>query len=175
MKAWQVLSSEYLVKRRWLNLRVDRVQTARGLVLPEYHVIETSDWVCVVPITADDEYLMVRQYRHGVRRTTLEFPAGALDPGEQPLEAAKRELQEETGYEAEHWQHLLSVHPETTRHGHQAHLFLARGARQVAPQALDESEDVEVCLEPRRRRTQLVGEISHAVHVLALLLADAHE
>lgn len=172
MRAWRVRKSEYLLKRRWLSLRVEEVETARGVVLPEYHVIEAMDWVCVVALTTDHNLVLVRQYRHGFGGTTLELPAGALDEGEEPVAAARREFLEETGYDAPEWRHLLTASPETTRHGHRVHCFLACGAKRVASQSLDESEDVEVCLRPALDVGLIIGELNHAVHIAALLLAE---
>lgn len=175
MKSWKVLSSEYLLKRWWLSIRVDEVQTGRGTVLSEFHMVESPDWVGVVALTADRQAVLVRQYRHGFGGTTLELPAGAVDQDEPPLEAAKRELLEETGYATDDWQLLDSVHPETSRHQHRAHLFLARDVSLVAAQKLDPTEEVEVCLVPIRTLDELLPQLPHGIHQLAVLLAGRAE
>jgi ADP-ribose pyrophosphatase len=171
MTEWRVLAQRYALKLPFFALRVDTVQTARGVVLDDYPVIESRDWICVVCLDEQGQAVMVKQYRHGVGRETLEFPAGRIDPGEQPLAAAMRELLEETGYSATQWTLLRTVSPDTTRSRTLAHVFLAKGARRVSEQNLEPSEDVEVTLrslsEPALRT-----ELSHAVHVLALLLAS---
>lgn len=171
-RSWIVKSSRQLFDRPWLKIRVEQVQTRRGVIIDEYHLIQASDWVCIVCVTEDEQLVLVEQYRHGAGRVTREFPAGAIDAGEEPLAAAQRELREETGYVASHWQHLLSVSPETTRHTHRAHLFLATGARQAGPQELEATEDVEVLLWPCAERNALLGELSHGIHVAAWLLAQ---
>jgi 8-oxo-dGTP pyrophosphatase MutT (NUDIX family) len=174
MQPWRVLESKYLIRTPWLKVRVDQVETARGVLIPEYPVIEGSDWACIVPVTASGALVLVRQYRHGFRGATLEFPAGAIDGGEDPLAGAQRELSEETGCSSDQWTHLLSVSPETTRHHHRAHLFLARQVEQVAQQRLEATEDVTVCTHPLAQAEELIPQLSHAVHTLALVLALRH-
>lgn len=170
MKAWEVLASRVIVDRPWLTVHEQRVRTVRGVEL-DYHLLDAMDWVCVVCLTDDDRIVLVRQYRHGVRRVTLELPAGAINPCEAPLMAAQRELREETGYVAAEWHLLRQVHPETTRHRHQAHIYLALGARLHGEQLLDATEDVDVVVEPWD--AAVVDELEHAVHVAGCLLASA--
>lgn len=171
VKPWKVLASEVVWQRPWFALQIDRVQTGRGTVLEEFPLVHARDWACIVPVTRDGQIVLVRQYRHGVGRITLEFPAGGVDPGEAPEAAARRELLEETGYAADDWQHLLSVPPEPTRRKHLAHLYLAVGAERVSEQRLEPGEDAEVVLLPRSELDSLVHEIPHAVHIAALFLA----
>lgn len=171
MKPWKVLHSEVVWQRPWFALQVDRVETGRGAILEEYPLIHARDWACIVPVTRDGQLVLVRQYRHGLGRETLEFPAGGVDPGEAHGDAARRELLEETGYAADDWQHLLSVPPEPTRRRHLAHLYLATGAHVVSEQRLEPGEDAEVVLVPPSEIDGLVHELNHAVHVAALYLA----
>jgi ADP-ribose pyrophosphatase len=171
VKKWQILSSEVIWHRPWFGLQIDRVQTGRGAILEEYPVVHSRDWACTVPITIDGQVVLVRQYRHGVQRDTLEFPAGGVDPGEPHAEAAVRELREETGYLAKTWQHLRSIPPEPTRRMHLAHLYLATGAEQTATQKLEPGEDAEVVLHPADDFDGLVQRLDHAVHVAAAYLA----
>lgn len=170
MSRWEVLSSRYVLQLPWFKLRVDQVKTGRGVILDDYPIIESRDWVCVVTVTTEQEAVLVQQYRHGAERVTLEFVAGGVDPGEEPLAAARRELLEETGYEADEWQLLRRVSPDTTRHGNTAHIYLATGARCVADQCLEPAEDVSVVTR-RLDDPQLLGELTHAVHVLSWYLA----
>ena len=105
---WHVLESEYLIRRPWLTARRDRVELPDGRVHPEYYVLEYPDWVNVIARTSDGMYVMVEQYRHGLAGVFTELVAGVIEKGEDPLEAAQRELLEETGYAGGSWS-LLSV------------------------------------------------------------------
>lgn len=171
---WTVLESRYLLDKHWLRVREDRVQTARGHVIEEFHVLEVPSWACVVAVTESRHLLLVEQYRHGYAGTTLELPAGVIEPREAPLRGAQRELLEETGYEAGEWVELGPLTPEPARHTNQAFLFAALGARCVSDLCLDASEDGRVCLFPLAEVDRLIEErkVHHAVHVAALLLAQ---
>lgn len=95
---WEVLKNEYLFKRPWLTVRKDSVKIPSGEVNDEFYVLEYPDWVNVIAITDESRFVLEKQYRHGLGKTCYEIPAGVIEEGESPLEAAKRELQEETGY-----------------------------------------------------------------------------
>ena len=97
-KKWKILSSEYLVRRPWLTARRDVAQLPDGRVNNEYYVLEYPDWVNIIAITKEGKMIMERQYRHALGNTCYELPCGVIEAGETPLEAAKRELLEETGY-----------------------------------------------------------------------------
>ena len=94
---WKVLRTEYLIKRPWLTARRDDVELPDGRTIPEYYVLEYPDWVNVIAITKDGHFVMERQYRHALGCTCFELPCGVIEQGETPIEAAMRELEEETG------------------------------------------------------------------------------
>jgi 8-oxo-dGTP pyrophosphatase MutT (NUDIX family) len=125
------------------------------------------DWANVLAITDDDHAVFVWQYRHGTDALSLEIPGGVIDAGEDPLEAAKRELKEETGYAADTWEPLARVHPNPALQGNQQHSFLARGARLVGGTHFDETEECEVALIPVADLATLLDE-GHVTHALAV-------
>ena len=97
-KKWKVLSSEYLFNRPWLTARRDTVQLPDGRVNPEFYILEYPAWINVIARTPEGKYVMVEQYRHGLGEVGIELCAGVVEAGEEPEVAARRELEEETGY-----------------------------------------------------------------------------
>jgi 8-oxo-dGTP pyrophosphatase MutT (NUDIX family) len=176
---WQVLGSEYVLRRPWLTLRRDRVRVPTGAVIDEYYVWEYPPWVNVVAITADDRVVLVRQYRHGLGAAHFELPAGVVDPADpDPLAAARRELLEETGYGGGAWSPLLVSSANPGTHSNLTHSFLAVGVAPVAPAAPEATEDLRVSLVTHAEARALVagGGMVQALHLaplLAYLLARA--
>jgi 8-oxo-dGTP pyrophosphatase MutT (NUDIX family) len=173
MQAWKVRRSRIVLERPWLRVREEHVVLPTGHEIEEFHVIEGPDWVGVLALTEDNRVIVVDQYRHGLAAASRELPAGVIDAGESALDAARRELLEETGYSAENWQPLVSFSTEPTRHVTTAHFFVARGARRVAAQKLDASEDLTVTeISPGELFEQIQsGVIRHATHIAAVALA----
>lgn len=170
---WKVLESEYLHKEPWLTIRKDKCETPGGKIVPSFYVNEYPDWVNALSITADGKVVMVRQYRHGVRRVDIELPGGVAEEGETPEEACRRELKEETGYEFDKWEYLgkISANPSTTNN--YLHMFLATGGKKVAEQELDDTEEVEVEIISIEELKTLVREhkIIQSLHVNCIMYA----
>ena len=145
-KDWSIVSSEYLFKRPWLTVRKDEVRLPDGRIMPEYYVLEYPTWINVIAITEDGEMVLVRQYRHGIGETRLELCAGVVDDGESPLDGAKRELLEETGYAGGEWEELMVVSANPSTMNNVSHSFVAKGVKRVAGQNLDPTEDIDVVL-----------------------------
>lgn len=173
MQAWKVQRSRIVLERDWLRVREEHVILPTGYEIEEFHVIEGPDWVGVLPLTDDNQVVMVDQYRHGLGAMSRELPAGVVDPGESALDAARRELLEETGYAAREWQHLITFATEPTRHVTTAHFFVARGAARVAEQQLDASEHLSVVqVSPKQLFEEIRGGVvRHATHIAAISLA----
>ena len=144
IKEWKVLESEYLVRRPWLTARRDRLELPDGRIIPEYYVLEYPDWVNVIAITKDGQFVMERQYRHAARKISLELPCGVMEEGETPLEAAQRELLEETGFGGGQWKKLMELSPNPSAMSNTTHCFLAIGVEKIAEQHLDETEELSV-------------------------------
>lgn len=172
-RRWTTLSSETLLERWWITLRADRVRLPTGAEIEEFHVAEYPDWALAIALTDDGQVVLVEQYRYAIDHVGLEFAAGVIHAGEPALEAARRELREETGYVADEWIALGRCAVEPARHTNYGHLFVARGARRVGAPNLDETEDLRVRLFDVTDLAGLVdrGEIVHGTHIAAVFWA----
>ena len=139
---WKILESTYISRRPWMTARLDKVQLPDGRINPEYWVLEFPDWVNVIAITKDGDMVMVRQYRHALGITEYELCAGVMEEGETPLEAAKRELLEETGFGGGEWTEYMTICANPSNHTNLARTFLATGVERIADQHLDDTEEL---------------------------------
>ena len=129
-----------------MTLRKDRVQLANGHVIDDYFVIEKANWINVIAITEEGKFVFERQYRHGANIINYELPAGIIEDGEEPLDAAKRELLEETGYSGGEWIEYGQACPNPSSMTNKNYTFLAKGVRKSSNQNLEITENIEVML-----------------------------
>lgn len=142
---WKVLSSEYVYKDTWLTARKESVQMPNGHIIEPYYVLDYSNWVNTLAITKDGRFLFVKQYRHGLGSVNFELCAGMVDPTDRSfMEAAQRELLEETGYGNGDWTQYMVLSANPSTHSNLNYCFLAVGVEKVQEQALEASEDISV-------------------------------
>ena len=145
-----------------------RIFTAETVVRESYDgktasftVLNAPDWVNIIaPVTGSDGvplFLMVRQFRQGSGRLTVEFPAGTVEPGEEPIAAAAREFEEETGWRADQYRLLGYCNPNPAFMNNNVYTFLAEGARPVSAQHLDEHESIDLVFLPEEELLQILG------------------
>jgi len=173
-RAWRRESSRVLVSDRWLHLEAARMRTPEGSILDPYYLLRERDWVCCLPLLGDGRLVVAAQYRPGAERVTWEFPAGDIDDGESPREAALRELAEETGHRpVGDSVPLPALYPDPSRNSVRGHAFVVPVAERAGAQDLGHGEAIRV---HRVSRDELVrarddGRFCHAAHVAWLALA----
>ena len=155
---WEVLESEYLYQRPWLTARREHVKLPTGAEIHDFYVLEYPEFCNVIAITKDGKFLMERQYRHALGVEAFELPCGVMEKGEAPLDAAKRELLEETGYGGGEWRELMTISPNPGGMNNLTHCFIAEGVEKIGGQSLDEHECLTVHLLDRADVRRLLDE-----------------
>jgi len=141
---WKTLKQEYLIRRPWLTARRDTVELPNGAVNDEYYVLEYPDWINVIAITKDGQFVFVRQYRYALGKTVDEIVAGVCEEGETAEESARRELMEETGFGGGVWRELMQLSSNASTCSNLTHCFIAEGVERAGSQHLDKMEDIDV-------------------------------
>lgn len=175
---WELIGSDTVFHDRIMKVRHDRYHFVPNDLLRDFTVLEFADWVNVIPITPEGEVVMIRQYRLGTRRETLEVPGGLIsghDPD--PGGAALRELTEETGYYSDEVIHIGTVEPNPAIQNNRCFTFLARNAVPVSAQSLDPTEAIDVELVRRQDITTLIrtSRITHSLVIAAFAHLVLHE
>jgi len=170
--AWSTLASEYLYRRPWLTMRQDRVKLPNGRIIDDYYVWEYPPWTNVLAFTGKGDVVLIRQYRHGIGTVSYELPAGVHDkPGESLLEAAQRELLEETGFGGGIWKPWMKLSANPALQNNLSCTFLAEGVEQTGSRLLDSTEEISVHLVTQKELQDIVleGDMIQALHAAPVL------
>jgi len=170
-RPWKVLKSWVLAENKpWLHLRQEVVELPNGEQIPTWYINDFPDWINVIAITKDGHFVIESQYRHGIGDTFYELCGGVIDEGETPLEAAKRELLEETGFGGGEWTYYMKLCPNPTNHSNYQHTFLAVGVEQLENRHQERTEDIDTYLFTREEVMEILnkGWVIQALHAAPL-------
>ncbi len=183
---WEEISTKHLIRNEWIDFRESRFRFPDGTEYEPYYSYSRRDYTVIVASDTEGSYICVRQFRHGIREVTTEFPAGGIEredgreygghgdtSAEDALEAAKRELREETGYESDEWEHLITVPSNATIADNYAYVYTAKNCRRVSGQDLDDTEFLNVVRLKAEDIEKLIkeGRFQQSAHIMAWLLS----
>ena len=187
---WELVKREHIVNDAWIDFRRSAYRMPDGSIAEPFYSYSRRDYVVIVAQDEEGKYLCVRQFRQGICEVTNEFPAGGIEvkgekeyasddaeraSAEDALEAAKRELLEETGHEAKEWKHLLTIPSNATIADNYAHIFMAKGCKKVGSQDLDDTEFLNVLKVDADQIDEWIkeGQFQQMAHVTAWMLNKA--
>ncbi len=172
-RSWTRLSSRYVAEYKVTKVREDRYRFEPDQAEADFLVCESADWVVILPVTVDGKVVFVRQFRHGVADVVLELPGGLIDAGESAEQAGRRELREETGYEAARVRQVADLLPNPALNNAHCHVILAEGCRPIQSQDLDPLELIEIVTFPLAQVPDLIrsGQFNHAQAIAAFACA----
>ena len=183
---WEEVKTEHIVQDEWIDFRKTAYRMPDGNVFEPYYTYSRRDYVVIVASDEEGRYICVKQFRQGIREITTEFVAGGIErkdgkqygdrepaSSEDALEAAKRELCEESGYVSDEWSHLITIPSNATIADNMAHIYVAKNCKKVSGQSLDEMEflNVELYSEDEIENMISDGNFKQAMHVMAWLMA----
>lgn len=146
------------------------VRLPNGVEVPDFYITEAPDWVNVIAITTEGKFIIEEQYRHGIQKVCFELCAGMVDEGETPLEAAKRELLEETGYSGGNWTAFGMSVPNASGSTTKCYHFLATDVVPCNDPKLEQTEDIKIhiLIAQEVKKLMLGGHIAEAVMLAPL-------
>ena len=167
--------STAIIQDKWIDLRADNCTTPGGVSISPYYVLRYPDWAHTVCLDDSDRICVVSQYRHGAARVVMELPGGVVEAGEDTLEAAKRELLEETGIRGCRWRSCGNFSPNPATHTNRFHVFACR-VKSIEASRPDPSEDIRHQFLTQDRLLDAIdaGDFGQLLHVGALWWALRH-
>ncbi|MFW5852575.1 MAG: NUDIX domain-containing protein [Nanoarchaeota archaeon] len=143
-KKWKILKSRKALDEEWFRVDSETVELPDKRRIDDYYVWNSGDVVLVVPYTKNKKFVLVKQYKHGIKEVVIEFPAGVLEKDEDPKIGAEREYLEETGHVSKDVELIATLSDNPTKQRGKGYVFLARDSEKKLEQKLDEFEDIEI-------------------------------
>ena len=143
---WKTLESQQVFKSGLVSIDKEKCEMPDGRIMPGYFILRFPDWVNIVPVTAQGEVILIKQYRHATAEIHWEVPGGAIHHGEDPSLAALRELEEETGYTSKNLIKVADNYPNPALQNNRIHTYLAKDCTYKGGQTLDPYEEIDVVL-----------------------------
>jgi 8-oxo-dGTP pyrophosphatase MutT (NUDIX family) len=137
---WEVIDSKLVVDHPFMEVAMEKVSLPDGRIISDWPIVNARDYVNVVVFNGLGQALILEGYKHGARRSSWQVVGGYLEPDEDPLSAAQRELLEEAGHHSEQWRYLGSFIVDANRHVGTGHFFLCLDAREIAAPTPDDLE-----------------------------------
>ncbi|MDD7719305.1 MAG: NUDIX hydrolase [Eubacteriaceae bacterium] len=171
--AWKKIGTEHIVQNRWIDFRVEEYRFPDGSSRGGFYTFSKRNFVVIVARAEDGRYICVWQYRQGIDQVTCEFPAGGMEEGENPLECARRELMEETGFCSDNWTELITIPANATICDNIVTVFFADSCVKTGEQNLDDTEylNVELVDEEELEKRIFSGGFQQGDHVMGYLLS----
>ncbi len=160
--SWRTVNTETILKTDFVTVKKDKVELPDGAVIEDFYTVGIQDAAMVAALTPEGDIILKNEYRHACGCDVIECPAGMFEPGEEPLEVAKRELLEETGYTSGDWTYLGPTLESTSKLTNKMHLFLAKDCIKAGEQRLDRFERINLIKVPLQKAVDMVisGEIN---------------
>lgn len=161
-----------VLNEKWFRVRKDKIRLPNGKIIDDYFVWDSPDVCTVVPITTDEKFILVKQYKHAAGKIVTEFPAGVIESKSSPRKTARRELEEETGYIAKKLKFLGKFELDPTKRVGKLYIYLAEKAAPTGHQKFDETEEIEVLAKSYKEVTKLIfkGKITDPSSIAAFFL-----
>ena len=170
-KKWKTLSGNFIGNFKIFDIFLYEREHPKSLKVSNFYGLHSTNWVNIIPITQDNEIILVEQYRHGIDKSAIEVPAGLIELNEDPKSAAMRECIEETGYQGEGEAIFLGkVRPNPAFLDNYCYHYLWLNCEKRYEQNLDENEDINVLKVPFNKIKEMIesGEIDHSLVISAL-------
>ena len=148
IKKWKILESKEIYSSHFITLKEEKLERPDGKIVTSYYAIERPDVVYVIALTKNIEIVLVYQYKNGIKDLVLELPAGFVDKGESPKEAAKRELLEETGYSGKDFTKIGGFNSGAGLSRNTNYFYVVKDVEKISEQNLDENEEIDVKVFP---------------------------